>query len=418
VSIPPAQNDTPDSSPDPDEHRKPQVMTQDMIAQEMASRPPAKAAPPGGAAGPPTGFNELRLAPRSLLSLFVFALLLAGLYLAYQLLSPFLDALIIAVVFSAIFHPAYQRCLRLTRGRKTLAAAAMVLVFVLLVAAPLTLFVIGLVPQMRASGAAFIMWMGGAHLDEIFTEYLSDVFAWLQENAPFLDVTAIQVKESLMNASRRFGQTLLGFSTGFVGVTLNVAVNFVLFLLFFFFFTRDGAAMVSRIKYLTPLREEQQERIISTLRRISRAVLVGGFIVAAAQGVAGGIGLAFVGIPALFWGTVMACASLVPVLGTGLVWVPACVYLLLSNEWKSAIFLALWCGIGVTSIDTFLRPLLMREASGIPVLFLFLSILGGIHAFGVLGLLYGPLILTFAVVMLAIYGEEYEDHLENNKRRR
>ena len=392
-------------------------MTQDMIAQEMASKAPAQSAS-GSPFGMPAALNDLRLSPRNLLTLFFFALLLAGLYLAYTLLSPFLDALIVAVVFAAIFHPAYQKCLHLMRGRETLAAVTMVLSFVVLVAVPLTIFIIGLVPQMRASGAAFIIWVGGAHVDEIFNNYLADVFDWLQEHAPFLEITADQVKVNLMNAARRFGQTLLGFSTGFVGVTVNVVVNFVLFLLFFFFFTRDGAAMVARIKYLTPLREEQQERIIGTLRRISRAVLVGGFIVAAAQGFVGGIGLAIVGIPALFWGTVMACASLVPVVGTGLVWVPACLYLVLNGQWKSAIFLACWCGILVTSIDTFLRPLLMREASGIPVLFLFLAILGGIHAFGVLGLLYGPLILTFAVVMLAIYGEEYEDHLENKKIRR
>lgn len=383
-------------------------MTQDMIAQEMASKPSSQ---PATAPQQPAPGNDLRLSSRSLLTLFFFGLLLAGLYLAYKLLLPFLDALIVAVVFSAIFHPAYQQCLRLLGDRRTLAASIMVLVFVMIVAVPLVLFVTGIIPQMRQSGAAFIAWFGGGHVDEIFNEYLADVFDWLQENAPFLEITAVQVKANLADFARRLGQMLIGWSTGFVGLTVNAVLNFAIFLMFFFFFTRDGAAMMTRIKYLAPLREEQQERIIGTLRRISRAVLVGGFIVAAAQGTVGGIGLAIVGIPALLWGTVMACASLVPVLGTGLVWVPACLYLIINQQWKSAIFLALWCGIGVTSIDTFLRPLLMRDASGVPVLFLFLAILGGIHAFGVLGLLYGPLILTFAVVMLAIYGEEYEDHL-------
>ncbi len=190
-------------------------------------------------------------------------------------------------------------------------------------------------------------------------------------------------------------------------------MHFFLFLVALFFFLKDGAGMVARLKYLTPLREEQQERILDTLRRVSRSVLAGGFLVAALQGVVGGVGLAFVGIPALFWGTVMALSAFVPVVGTGLVWAPAVAFLLFTGEWKSAVFLALWCGILVTSIDTFLRPYLMRDASGVPVLFLFLAILGGIQAFGVFGLLYGPIILTFAVVMLKIYADEYKEQLKS-----
>jgi len=171
--------------------------------------------------------------------------------------------------------------------------------------------------------------------------------------------------------------------------------------------------MVARIKHLTPLREEQQERIIENLRLISKSVLVGGFLVAALQGVAGGIGLAIVGIPPLFWGTVMAFTAFVPVVGPSLVWIPAVFVLLFHDEWKSALFLALWCSVLVSSIDTFLRPFLMGGTAGVPTMFLFFAILGGIQVFGILGLLYGPLILAFAVVMLKIYADEYHVQLKS-----
>ena len=95
-----------------------------------------------------------------------------------------------------------------------------------------------------------------------------------------------------------------------------------------------------------------------------------------------------------------------------LVWVPAVIYLFLTAGWKSALFLTIWCGVGVTSIDSFLRPLLMREGARVPVLFIFLSILGGVNVFGMLGLLYGPMILAFVAVMLNIYAEEYSATLE------
>jgi predicted PurR-regulated permease PerM len=95
------------------------------------------------------------------------------------------------------------------------------------------------------------------------------------------------------------------------------------------------------------------------------------------------------------------------------VWIPAVCVLLFHDDWKSALFLAVWCGVLVSSIDTFLRPFLMRDTSGMPTLFLFFAILGGIQVFGILGLLYGPLILAFAVVMLKIYAAEYHEQLKN-----
>lgn len=111
----------------------------------------------------------------------------------------------------------------------------------------------------------------------------------------------------------------------------------------------------------------------------------------------------------------MALASLIPVLGTGLVWVPSVGYLLLVGEWKMAIFLALWCGIFVVGIDTVLRPIFMREASRVSTFYIFLAILGGVYTFGMLGIFYGPLILSFVMVMLHIYIEEYAEDLKESE---
>lgn len=194
--------------------------------------------------------------------------------------------------------------------------------------------------------------------------------------------------------------------------------HLMLVLLIMFFLLIDGEALVGRMSYLFPMKSEQTAVVIDSLRRMSKAVLVGGFSVAVLQGIVGGIGLAIVGIPALFWGTVMVFAALVPVVGTGLVWGPAVVFLFFSGDWKSALFLALWCGVGVTSIDSILRPFLLRGGGKVPVLFLFMSILAGINVFGMLGLLYGPMILGLVAVMLNIYAEEYQDILQNRARKK
>ncbi|MCC8194680.1 MAG: AI-2E family transporter [Deltaproteobacteria bacterium] len=357
--------------------------------------------------------EALRFSSRNLLTWFILGLLAVGLYFAYVLLRPFANTLVLAVVFAALFAPVYKFFLTRFRGRESLASLVVLAFVIIVVIVPLTLLITGLIPQMRHSVTSITAWLSEGNLDDIFTNYLNPFFELLHEEAPFLDITPDSAKADILDAARRVGQELLGLSANFVGGTLTFVMHFLLFLVALFFFLKDGAGMIARLKYLTPLREEQQERILNTLSRVSRSVLAGGFLVAALQGAAGGIGLAIVGIPALFWGTVMALSAFVPVVGTGLVWVPAVCFLIFINAWKSAIFLALWCGVLVTSIDTFLRPYLMRDASGVPILFLFLAILGGIQAFGIFGLLYGPIILTFAVVMLKIYADEYQEQLKS-----
>lgn len=357
--------------------------------------------------------EAMRVSTRNLLTWFLLGLLAIGLYFAYILLRPFVNPLIFAVVFAALFHAPYAFLVRRFNGRETLSALIVLLGVIVLVIVPLTFLIIGLIPQMRHSVTSIVAWLGEGHLDNIFADHLNPLFNWIHTEAPFLELSAESAKAGIVNGARQAGQQIIGISAGFVGGTLTFALHFCLFLLALFFFLKDGGMMISRVKYLAPLREEQQERILQNMRRISKSVLVGGFLVAALQGFVGGIGLAIVGIPALFWGTAMALAAFVPVVGTGIVWVPAVAFLLFIGSWKSALFLAIWCGLLVTSLDTFLRPFLMKGAAGVPILFLFLAILGGIQAFGIFGLLYGPLILTFAVVMLKIYADEYKEQLKS-----
>jgi predicted PurR-regulated permease PerM len=112
----------------------------------------------------------------------------------------------------------------------------------------------------------------------------------------------------------------------------------------------------------------------------------------------------------------MSFCSLIPIVGTGLVWIPASIYLLVTSGWQQALFMVLWGAIPVAAIDSFLRPYFMRESAGVSVFFIFLSILGGLKTFGMLGILYGPLVLSFVMVMLKIYGEEYHHILSENSR--
>jgi predicted PurR-regulated permease PerM len=349
----------------------------------------------------------------SIFYFFLFAMLFLALYLSYLLVSPFLHTIILACIFSALLHPVYFKILPFARGNPWLASGVTLLLLVVLVCVPLTFFTMQLIPQASATISRLTQWLGSSQMDALMKEKVAPVLDWLNSELSWIDLNIDDARASILRMSREVGQIMLSWGTGFVVDSLNVAVNFILMLLIMFFLLIDGEGMIQKLKDLTPLREEQEDNIIYNLRRMSKAVFMGGFLVAGLQGFVGGIGLAIVGMPALFLGTLMVFAALVPILGTALVWVPSVLYLWIYGEGKAAIFLFLWCGILVTSVDSVLRPVLIRGKSKTSLLFLFMSILGGIKAFGALGIVYGPLILSFVGVMLGIYSDEYSESLSN-----
>lgn len=349
---------------------------------------------------------------RNLFAWFLFFLLLLSLYLCFRLFEPFLQTIILACVFSASAYPLYLGLAERFGGRRIPAALAVLAGMCVLVVFPVLLFVAELIPQAVSTIASITRWLAGHGGTRILSDpALAPFVSWVSDNLPFVDLSQFDVQADLLKFSRATGQYLLQWGTSVLGDALQLFAHFLLLLLCMFFMLKDGHWMIERVRYLCPLRFDQQDRIICELRRVGRSVLVGGLLVAVIQGLLGGIGLAIVGIPALFWGTLMGFASLIPVVGTGLVWVPGVIYLLVMAQWKFALFLALWCGIVVVGADSILRPYFMRGGAGMSVFFIFLSILGGVKAFGMLGILYGPLILSFTVIMLSLYGEEYRDIL-------
>lgn len=359
----------------------------------------------------------LKFPRNNLFRYFTILLLVFSLYLAYLIAAPFLHTIILSIVVAACCYPVYKRILGLVNGREIWASTIAMLLLVLCIAVPMSFFIASLIPQAVDSVHAVTTWLQQSQSDS----FLSDIqhnpaLQWFHEQLPFFDINETAIKSYLATISKTVGQYLVSFGTSALGDTLNFVAKFLLMLLIVFFLLKDGSRMIAGLKYLWPMRESQEDALINTLRSTSRSVLVGGLLVAIIQGIVGGIGLAFVGITPLFWGTVMSFCSLIPIAGTGIVWIPASLYLLVTSGWQPALFMVLWGAIPVAAIDSFLRPYFMRESAGVSVFFIFLSILGGLKAFGMLGILYGPLILSFVMVMLKIYGEEYHHVLSENSR--
>lgn len=342
---------------------------------------------------------------------YLLGLLLFSLYLAFLVLRPFLHTIIFAVVLASLFRPLHNRIQERVR-RPNIAAGLSVTAITFCILIPLILFASALAAQGVQVTEQIREWFAQGGLEQLRTHpYLTSVWDFVQQRLPMLDLQGIDLRGNILDITRKSSEFLLSNSASILGNVAGFIVNFGIMLFILFYVLRDGRDMLVNIKHLSPLREEQENRILNNLRDVTYSVFAGSLFTALLQGLVSGVGMAIVGIPALFWGTMLAFSSLVPVVGTALIWIPCTVYLVLMGSYNSAIFFGLWCAVLVGSIDNFVRPFLMKGRGNLSTFFIFMAILGGVNIFGVSGLLYGPLVFGFAWIMLRLYQDEYVDEL-------
>jgi predicted PurR-regulated permease PerM len=343
---------------------------------------------------------------------FLLVVLFFSLYLVYLILAPFMDTLIFSIVLTSLFYPVQVFLVRIYRGKQGLAALTVIFIITFLLVIPVFLFTSAMVAQGLDSINRVHDWLKAGNLQKITSDpRILAYTATLQERLGFLDLNKLDVVSNLLQLSKNLGQFLLGKGATLLGNVASLITHFFIMIFVVFYLVRDGWEMLQKGRSFSPLRKEQEDELLYGIRVVAKSVLLGTFLTALCQGLVGGIGLAIVGIPGLFWGTVMGFSSLIPIVGTALIWVPATVYLALVGSWKSAIFFAVWSVVLNGSIDNFLRPFLMRGEGRMSPFYIFLAIIGGVQYFGLVGILYGPLILSFAMIMLYMYGTEYRDDL-------
>jgi predicted PurR-regulated permease PerM len=177
-----------------------------------------------------------------------------------------------------------------------------------------------------------------------------------------------------------------------------------LFLLFFFL--RDGDQMLATAVRLIPMTPERRGQLVGHVAAVTRAVVFGSLFTALVQGLLVGVGFALVGLPSpVVFGAVAAVASLIPFVGTALVWVPAVGVLFLQGRWIAALFLAAWSVAVVSSADNVVRPLFISGRAQISTLPVFLGLLGGVTAFGPIGLVVGPVVVALTLALLRFADE-------------
>jgi len=346
---------------------------------------------------------------------FQVGLLLFSLGLVFWVLQPFWHLIFLAFIFSFILRPLYGRFLVWTRGRENTAAFLTIFLFVLFVFLPSLLVLSSLVVQGLAISAKvqdFIFKLDLTHLHKIWAGKL---FVWFKKFGLEQVLSLSNLQNQLAEIVKKF--SLVVASEG--GLILSNIVSFFidvgLFLFILFFCLRDLDRFLAVLKKLSPLPDQQEDKIILSVSKIAKKVIAGTLITAFIQGFIGGIGFWLVGFPGIFWGTIMGFSSLIPVVGTALVWVPGVVYLFWLGKVKMALFLLGWSAILMGLIDNFLRPYLIgKDKETISPFFLFLAIMGGVSCFGLTGLIYGPVIFTFALTMLQLYESEFKLELDSS----
>jgi len=340
--------------------------------------------------------------------LLAFAFFAAFIFLLYQmagLLAPFSAALLWAAIIALALQPLHKRVLRLVKDRTGLAALIMTAITVLLVVGP-AITVLSVcatqavdlyqsVSQGVQSGTFLELWN---RLSASFSERL--------QSTPLL--SGFDVKGLALKSIGELSSSLAGQIGPLLKVTLALLIDLGVMLIAVFFFFRDGESYYQAIMDMLPFSPEHKQSMSRRVHDTFMAVINGVFLIALLQGLMTGIGLAVFGIPyAVFWGMIAAALALLPVGGAALVWVPGALFLFLTGSTISSIAFFAWGLILVSLPDNFLKPLLIGKKAGLPAFFLFIGILGGLHVYGILGILFGPLVVTLLFVFVQIYQEEY-----------
>lgn len=412
--------------------------------------------------------NELQLPPgeESFLNrkrqghYFLLIILIAALVGVFWVLRPFLHPILIAAVLATVSAPIYLQFERRLRGRKSLAAALTCALVALFIIGPVSAFAYTLADMGVERFEQVRTWVEEGNLEELPKNQKVRTFL---EWEPVVKLMALVEKLTVEEADsagdlanpttvqegsdtqaeagparapptfsfgdlfriEKLQQVALwavssvvnGLRDQLLPLLANVGslvFNFFIMLFVMFYFLREGTHVLNFLMRVSPLPDDYERSLIERARVIVRSAVVGTGLTAISQGILGMIAFAVVGIPWFFYGILMMITSLVPLIGTALVWVPCVVYLLIVGATGKAIGLALWCAIVVGSADNFLRPFFMKGDTGLSSGLLFFAIIGGVQVFGFMGVVYGPLIFGTCAILLHVYrlemdGEDGDD---------
>lgn len=347
---------------------------------------------------------------RLLFAAFFFTILLTLLFQFYRIFSFFIVPLTWAAVLALVFHPLYRLTLALLRGRENASALLFTVGVILVVIVPTAILALFLVRE----SVQFVEWANELYTSGRLQDWLSHLGAsppgllW-ERVAPLLREWKVDPATAGLRAGEAASQFLVTQVAQTAANALELVGNFFLVTFALFFFLRDGELWISKLRTILPMEEAHKHVIFGRLHDAFTAVVQGTLVTAAVQGLLATVGFWLCSVPfAILLGGATALLSILP-FGTALPWMGAAIFLVVAEEYARAGFLAVWGILVIGSADNIVRPLIIGERTQIPTVFLFFSILGGLRAYGFLGMFLGPVLVAILVAVLRIYRDEYGD---------
>jgi len=368
----------------------------------MADEPKPAPAPGDSTISGVTLFRQRALALGfGAISLFLFVLLVI-------ILRPVMRPVLWATALAILFYPAHARILGWVRGRSGVAAGITTVLTIAAFAIPALAFIVNFVNESQHLWPEF-----RAHLrpdtfqqiaDWIDRSSLRPYIPWFFRDEPYLGAETIENK--FRDAVSAFSGLALGQLGEFGRNVPGSIIGAGLTILTLFFFLRFGPRWVEQVKSALPLEREYSEELMKIIAGTVNAVFRGVIVTAAVQALLAGLAFIVTGSPApVVLAGVTFIAALIPFVGPVAIWLPVAIFLIASGRTLAGVGLLLWGTFVVSLVDNFLRPFLIGRETKLPVLWLFLALIGGLRTFGFLGLLLGPIILSLFLACYRIYTE-------------
>ncbi|MEK6695412.1 MAG: AI-2E family transporter [Nitrospirota bacterium] len=338
-----------------------------------------------------------------------FAILLVLIYQIGVIFKPFLLPVLWAAILAHVTFPLHIRLTALLKGRETVSAGLLTLGIMAIVVVPVVFLTFLFIQEAGIAYDAVHAWVQSGGVKRLPALLASLPFGGrLQELIGRYLSSSKDIEALLLQSSKAVSGFVVEQVTGFAKNVFLLAANFLVVIVTLFFFFKDGRRLLDGLYRIIPLADAHKEKIFSRLDLTITAVVKGMVITAIVQGLLAGLAYAVLGVPVpVFLMALTILLAPLPFGGTALIWGPVALYLFWTGPmWKAVAMLAWGAGV-VTTVDNVLKPLLIGQGAKLPVLFLFFSILGGLAAYGLIGLFLGPILLAILLTAIQIYREEY-----------
>lgn len=323
------------------------------------------------------------------------------------LIRGFLQPIFWAVALGIVFYPMHLKILNITGQRVSLASGISLVLVLLLAILPLA----GVTAAVAQEATELYERVRSGDID------LTRTLDWLTQQLPIvatalesLGIEPDKLKSQLSSIALRSSQFVTTSIFALGQNTLRIGVMFFLMLYLLFFMLRDGKAILQAIVHASPLGDEKEHELLDRFAEVSRATIKGTLVIGLVQGTIGAIAFALMGFGSpVLWGVVMALLSIVPAVGPALVWVPAAIFLFVNGQIALGLVMVVVGVVFIGLADNLLRPILVGRDTKMPDYLILLSTLGGLVAFGLAGVVIGPIIAAFFITVWGMAATEYSD---------